>query len=301
MLVLVEIDALDSAVPMARWLTDARGAQGGWQTTQDTVVALEALASYAARVYATQGEITVVVAGDGGAEIETVVLTAANRDLVTTVVVPRSAAPSSLSVTASGDGICVVSAVVAWNEPEPDRPSPPIAVATLLVAKDDAGAVLQCTVCAEVTAAAAVAEDPRGRIAIFTIKMFSGFVADMAATRGANEVRPLASRAKLVENNGAKGVTFYVDELQAERPRCHTLTLRRQHRVKRIQPVAVAVADYYEPSISADVLVSYDDQAPDGTVIDGMVDGDDDDGATGGAAASVISFALATVAVCVSA
>ena len=52
-------DLFLSAVPTVRWLVSKRNANGGWASTQDTVVALQALAAYASKAYSPQFDVTI--------------------------------------------------------------------------------------------------------------------------------------------------------------------------------------------------------------------------------------------------
>lgn len=51
-----------AGVPIVRWLVSKRAASGGWSSTQDTVVALQALAAFAAKTYSPQFDVTIDLA-----------------------------------------------------------------------------------------------------------------------------------------------------------------------------------------------------------------------------------------------
>lgn len=277
-LVMTESNRLDDAYAASKWLVEKRGAAGGWQSTQDTVVGLEALSAYSAAVYAAQEDIAITVTGLGGFE-EQMTLSAANFDLVQTVVVPPAAAPSALQVTAQGSGKCVVAVEVAWNEPKPTDVEPPIELETLLVPLANGG--VRCEVCATVSAAQA-SRNRRTRndddgvplelgrrasggggtgMATVQIQPFSGFApASMSGVRTSNPI------AKRVDNDGREGVTFYLDGITTEKT-CVGLDLTRDYVVSGLKPVRVSSSDYYEPSVRNDILVSFDEQAPPGATI----------------------------------
>lgn len=48
-------------LPLVRWLTAQRNAYGGFSSTQDTVIALQALGSYAEHAYSSDSNVTVTV------------------------------------------------------------------------------------------------------------------------------------------------------------------------------------------------------------------------------------------------
>jgi CD109 antigen len=270
---------------------NTKGATGGWQSTQDTVVALEALSVYAAAVYAAQDDILVTITGLDSFS-EQVSLTAATFDLVQTVDVPAHVAPAALQVVASGKGKCVVSIQVDWNEPTPTDIAPPILIETLVVALASGG--VKCEICATATAAS------KGTgMAIVQVQPFSGWSpSSMVSTRASNTL------AKRVDNDGREGITFYLDEINTS-PRCVSLELAQSYKVSGIKPVRVSASDYYEPAVRNDVLLSFDNQTAESdgtTIMKGLSEAEKPNGnpsdsaamlATGNVQAMVLAVALA--------
>lgn len=301
-LVMTEVGRLDDAYAASKWLVEKRGGHGGWQSTQDTVVGLEALSAYSAAVYAAQDDITVTIsAGEGFSE--SIVLNQDNYDMIQTVAIPASAAPSEVSVVAQGNGKCIVSVEVDWNEPTPTAISPPIEIQTLLVPIENGG--IRCEICATI-AADAVAGRRRQRrnadgsaatgMALVQVQPFSGWApASMAETRRGNP------SAKRVDNDGREGITFYLDGI-GEATTCVQLELSQDFPVNGLKPVQVSASDYYEPGVRNDVLLSFDNQAePDETILVNMEsnnnnnnNGGDGDGVSPSAAMTGASSAMVT-------
>lgn len=96
----------------AKWLVGHRNSLGGFGSTQDTVVALQALTRYAADA-ASDTEMTVTVSAGG--ETEEIQITADNFDVVQTVDLPAGV---PVTLTASGKGQVVFQAVSRYNLPE---------------------------------------------------------------------------------------------------------------------------------------------------------------------------------------
>lgn len=66
LLTLLETKPYTEAIPIMRWLLSQRNDQGGFQSTQDTVVGLQALAKIAAKIAVTDSDLKVTVTyGDG--------------------------------------------------------------------------------------------------------------------------------------------------------------------------------------------------------------------------------------------
>ncbi|MHB9090516.1 MAG: alpha-2-macroglobulin family protein, partial [Chloroflexota bacterium] len=96
----------------ARWLVSKRNSYGGFGSTQDTVVGLQALTHYAADAR-TDVDATVVLRG--GNWNKRVAVNQANADVLQLVEVPLEGV---VSVAVEGKGQVVLQAVRRWNEPE---------------------------------------------------------------------------------------------------------------------------------------------------------------------------------------
>ncbi|KAK6045582.1 a-macroglobulin complement component [Cooperia oncophora] len=66
----------EKGLPLVRWLTGQRNAYGGFSSTQDTVIALQALGSYAEHAYSADSNVTVTVTN--GADSQTFGVTPSN-------------------------------------------------------------------------------------------------------------------------------------------------------------------------------------------------------------------------------
>jgi CD109 antigen len=100
-----------NAAQAARWLVGQRNSQGGFGTTQDTVVALQALTEFAT-AGATDTDLTVTISAGG--TTETVEITPQNYDVTQLIEVRAGAA---VKVAATGKGEAVVQGVLRYNLP----------------------------------------------------------------------------------------------------------------------------------------------------------------------------------------
>uniref|UniRef100_A0ACB8F2G9 C3 and PZP-like alpha-2-macroglobulin domain-containing protein 8 n=1 Tax=Sphaerodactylus townsendi TaxID=933632 RepID=A0ACB8F2G9_9SAUR len=106
-----------SALPVVKWLSQQRNALGGFSSTQDTCVALQALAEYAILSYTGGVNLTVSLASTNLDYQETFELNKANRKLLQTTRIPSI--PTGLFVSAKGDGCCLLKIDVSYNVPDP--------------------------------------------------------------------------------------------------------------------------------------------------------------------------------------
>jgi len=115
LLALVEHGDPVNASRAARWLVSKRNAYGGFGSTQDTVVALQALTRYAAGAKADVDATVLLKAGDWQKEMR---VSASNFDVLQLVDLPTSA---PLSIDVKGKGQVVMQTVLRYNLPDPQK------------------------------------------------------------------------------------------------------------------------------------------------------------------------------------
>jgi CD109 antigen len=114
-LALIEAGDRVNAAQACKWLVGQRNSQGGFGTTQDTVVALQALTEYAT-LGATDTEMTVAIsAGDVEQEIN---IGPENYDVTQVVEVPAGV---PVKVGAQGKGEAVIQGVLRYNLPAAEK------------------------------------------------------------------------------------------------------------------------------------------------------------------------------------
>ncbi|WKX89877.1 hypothetical protein Q1695_009039 [Nippostrongylus brasiliensis] len=87
-------------LPLVRWLTAQRNAYGGFSSTQDTVIALQALGSYAEHAYSADSNVTVTVTN--GADTHTPTVTPSNAIVLQSF--ELSNMDSNVDIKATGKG-----------------------------------------------------------------------------------------------------------------------------------------------------------------------------------------------------
>ena len=101
-----------TASAAARWLVTQRNSFGGYGSTQDTVVGLQALSEFSA---SARFDVDIDVTLESGSWSRSVSVNASNADVVQIVEIP---AGDSLSVAADGSGEVVMQVVNRFNMPE---------------------------------------------------------------------------------------------------------------------------------------------------------------------------------------
>ena len=95
----------------ARWLVAQRNAFGGFNSTQDTVVALQALTAFAA---GSRADVDLTVTVQAGEEQHALAITAENYDVLQIVELPID---EEVSISVEGKGQAVVQLVLRYNIP----------------------------------------------------------------------------------------------------------------------------------------------------------------------------------------
>ena len=98
----------------SRWLASQRNAYGGFGSTQDTVVGLQALTAYATNA---RSDVDMVVELEGDGWAKEVHITAENADVLQMIEVPVG---GQIAVHATGEGDTVLQLVVRYNLPAPE-------------------------------------------------------------------------------------------------------------------------------------------------------------------------------------
>ncbi|XP_077662124.1 alpha-2-macroglobulin-like protein 1 [Eretmochelys imbricata] len=223
-----------TATQIVRWLSKQQNPYGGFASTQDTVVALQALAKYAALTYSTSGAVSVTVSSQAGARQQFHVENA-NR-----LVLQRAALqeiPGQYTVQASGEGCVFVQLTLRYNVPPPKS-----AVTFDLQVETEPK---ECTESARshfglVVHARYSGERSATNMAIIEAKLPSGYSPVKSSLRQLEKQR-LVKRLE-VQNDQ---VTLYLDQLTKEAA-SFTFSLEQDFPVKNLRAAPVRLYDYYE-------------------------------------------------------
>ncbi len=112
LLALLGYEDLLNASRAAKWLAGQRNALGGFGSTQDTIVSLQALTAFSTKVRSNVDMTVTLGAGDWRKEVR---ITPENSDVMQTVELPLG---ETVTVTAEGKGDAVVQMVLRYNVPE---------------------------------------------------------------------------------------------------------------------------------------------------------------------------------------
>ncbi|XP_066492385.1 C3 and PZP-like alpha-2-macroglobulin domain-containing protein 8 [Tiliqua scincoides] len=280
-----------SALPVVKWLSQQRNALGGFSSTQDTCVALQALAEYAILSYIGGVNLTISLASTNLDYQETFELNKANKKLLQTAVIPSI--PTGLFVSAKGEGCCLLQIDVTYNvpdpvakpafqllvnlqEPKPKRhrraPRPPKPLSPdenrseashrdRALGDDDDPASDQDHQEYKVIVEACMRwlHSGSSNMAVLEVPLFSGFQADIESLEQLLMNKQIG--LKRYEMDGRK-VLFYFDEIPSQCMTCVKFVAFREYIVGKTAPVPIKVYDYYEPAFEATRFYNVSENSP---------------------------------------
>uniref|UniRef100_A0A8C8B1K6 Alpha-macroglobulin receptor-binding domain-containing protein n=1 Tax=Otus sunia TaxID=257818 RepID=A0A8C8B1K6_9STRI len=230
---------LGTASQIVRWLSKQQNPYGGFASTQDTVVALQALAKYAALTYGSNGDFTVTVTSPTGI-VQDFVLHNSNR-----LVLQRGALhelPGTYGVQARGQG-CVT---LRYNVPPP----PSVGTFDLRVETEprDQGGRGDTNPTPGLCPCRYTGERPATNMVVIEAKLPSGYIPDKSS---------MVERQKLVKKVEVQPdqVTIYLDQLTKEEE-TFIFTATQDFPVRNLQPATVTLYDYYETGDRTDAAYS---------------------------------------------
>ena len=230
-----------NAARAARWLVSQRNAFGGFGSTQDTVVGLQALIEFAA---AAKFDVDMTVTLKSGDWTKVVRVNEANADVVQILDVPIG---RSLRMSAEGSGEVLAQVVRRFNRPEVDRPQTEMFRIDVGYSTDRTEVDDLITVTAEVEFTPPVKLE--AGMVVLDVSIPTGFV-PVAETVKALVEEDL--RIKRYEVAGRK-VILYIEDLLPNRPMRMQFEAVALYPV-RAQPVVSQVYSYYTPGWKGESL-----------------------------------------------
>ncbi|XP_038422871.1 C3 and PZP-like alpha-2-macroglobulin domain-containing protein 8 isoform X5 [Canis lupus familiaris] len=262
-----------TALPVVKWLSQQRNALGGFSSTQDTCVALQALAEYAILSYAGSINLTVSLASTNLDYQETFELHRANQKVLQTAAIPSL--PTGLFVSAKGEGCCLMQIDVTYHVPDPvAKPAFQLSVSLqepeakqrrtpgpAASADDDDPAADQHQQEYQVTLEVCTRWLHAGssNMAVLEVPLLSGFRVDIESLEQLLFDKHFTLKRYEV---AGRRVLFYFDEIPSRCLTCVRFRALREHVVGRTSALPVSVYDYYEPAFEATRFYNVSSRSP---------------------------------------
>lgn len=229
----------NNGVQILSWLVKQRNTRGGFSSTQDTVVALQALSEFASLIYSMNVNLVVTITtktgGISGTPV-TITLNNNNHDILQYRDIDGSV--DQVAITATGVGLALIDINQYYNiKQEEVPPSYIIQVSTF----EETATSHKVRVCATFNI-----PNSRSNMAILDIGVVSGF----EPQKDQVVMSPLMKRIELVSGR----LVTYFDEIPSTET-CVEVPVQRVAFVAGVKPASVVVYSYYEPTERA--MVEY--------------------------------------------
>ncbi|XP_063290054.1 alpha-2-macroglobulin-like protein 1 isoform X2 [Pelobates fuscus] len=226
----VSTKELGEMVAIMRWLSKQQNAKGGFRSTQDTVVALQALAKFGLLTFSKDGNVTVTVSSENGFQ-QKLHVDDSNRLILQRTSLPQI--PGEYTITATGVGSVYVQVIKRYHTPPPDRE-----------ATFNLSVVTQCTKKDLLEIAVEFwyqGVRPSTNMVLVDVKMISGYVPQKESI----EKLKKKSTVKRVETN-EDSVIIYIEEVTSQ-PQVLKFIAERKVEVTDLKPAILRIYDYYMP------------------------------------------------------
>ncbi|KFP12738.1 Alpha-2-macroglobulin, partial [Egretta garzetta] len=229
-------EELSFASLIAKWISGQQNPSGGFSSTQDTVVALQALSLYGAVTYAKSGAASTVTLRSGGDFQQDFQVDPTNRLLLQRVPLPQ--VPGEYSTEVSGEGCVYLQTSLRYNVQPTQEDAPfTLHVYTIPETCEDSKAHKVFDIGINVSY---TGERNGSNMVIVDVKMLSGFILVKSSVRKLQS-RPVIERTELTTNH----VLVYLEKLSSE-TLSFSFTVERDILVQGLKPAQVKVYDYYE-------------------------------------------------------
>ncbi|GAB6025191.1 C3 and PZP-like, alpha-2-macroglobulin domain containing 8 [Chamberlinius hualienensis] len=222
-----------------RWLTEQRNGYGGFHSTQDTVLALQALSTYVSGL--SRGKLNLTIELLANDLQDTIYANDDNRLLTQIKSIP--ALPNAIDVEISGIGCVLVQFLLKYNiiDSKPSNIfSLDINVAPYNLTTFSTKEQL-LEICTSYEGA-----DEHSNMAIVEVQMVTGYEVDK---QHLETIKNPVNKLKRWEVHPDGVVELYFDEL-TKQLNCFNVIINEKMEVENLKPAAVKVYDYYRPEQS---------------------------------------------------
>ncbi|XP_012587791.1 PREDICTED: alpha-2-macroglobulin-like [Condylura cristata] len=228
---------LSVASRIVKWIIKQQNPNGGFSSTQDTVIALQALSKYAAITFTKRKEAATVTVKSSGTFSKEFQVDDTNQLLLQEVGLPEI--PGEYHTTVSGSGCVYLQTSLRYNILPKKEGKGPFTLKVDTLPKDcdgiDAHKKIQIHINISYTG-----KRPSSNMVIVDVKMVSGFIPVKASVKKLQE-RPDIQRTEVNSNH----VLIYFEKLTSQVLSFY-ISVEQNTEVKNLKPANVKVYDYYE-------------------------------------------------------
>lgn len=259
LLTTVKRGELERALPIVKWLISKQNSKGGFASTQDTMLAIEALAAFAEASSTSTAPLSIDVdllfprisptstyqaSGIRRNNIEQLLISQNNALVQQQIRLPDNI--TWVQVQATGAGTAVIQ--ISWQYNLLVSAEQPAFYLNPILDKTSNINYLQLSVCTFYKAGDA------SNMAVMEVELPSGYVADVEALPGLKRTKEI-KRIETAE--GDTKVIIYFDKVTRNEI-CLTVPAHRASKVSNNRPIAVSIYDYYNRQQTARIFYEPD-------------------------------------------
>ncbi|XP_017758263.1 PREDICTED: CD109 antigen-like isoform X2 [Eufriesea mexicana] len=230
------------SIPIMKWLVKQRNAEGGFASTQDTVIGIQALAKLGEKLVTKNNGISITFMYEGGGQSQ-ININPDNSMILQKQVLPRKT--RLVNITATGNGFALIQVSFQYNLNVTG--AWPLFTLDPQVDKNSNANHLQLSICSGFVP---TKEANESNMVVMEVNLPSGFTVDKESLPSLE----VSQNVKRVETkNEDTVVILYFDEMNRQEY-CPTVSAFRTHKVAKQKPVPVTIYDYYDSSRRARVF-----------------------------------------------
>ncbi|CAI4223765.1 unnamed protein product [Auanema sp. JU1783] len=221
----------EKGLPIVRWLTSQRNSEGGFSSTQDTVIALLALGSYGQVAYSPENNVTITVRN--GANSNEFGVTSTNALVLQSYELPN--VDSSVVLQGAGKGIVFAQVSYSYHRNHHVEDAPFFCTQDLKELRN--GNRLQIDLCCNYT------RGGQSNMAVAEVPTLTGYRYDVEESSSLSQVSGI-KRTEFV--NDDTQINLYFNGLD-DKPICFSLNSDLLYNVADTKPAEIVLYDYYNP------------------------------------------------------
>ncbi|XP_040450916.1 ovostatin-like [Falco naumanni] len=226
---------LTKASGIVQWIIRQQNPYGGFSSTQDTVIALQALAAYGEATYNSVTQNVVKITSKKAFE-KTFIVNNANRLLLQQIPLPE--VPGKYSLTVNGSGCVLMQTALRYNIHLPDGTFG----FSLSVQTSNASCSLDRPAKFNIVLISSyTGKRSSSNMVIIDVKMLSGFVPVKSSLD-----KLIASHTVMQVENKKSHVLLYLENISQKKRKEITFTVEQDFVVTHPKPAPVQIYDYYE-------------------------------------------------------
>ncbi|XP_032998002.1 alpha-2-macroglobulin-like [Lacerta agilis] len=235
-------EVLGTATRIVKWLSRQQNPTGGFSSTQDTVVALQALTLYGSVTYSKSSTGTEVTLSSTEGTLRQFQVDSTNRLLLQCQALPR--VPGDYDSMATGEGCVHVQTTLKYNV-QPHQEEALFMLEVNTVPETCTGPKANRTFDVAINVSY-TGSRPASNMAIVDVKMLSGFVPVKSSVKQL-ESHNLVRRTEVSTSH----VLLYLEKV-TNMTQSYTFTVEQDVPVQNLKPAVIRVYDYYETDEGAD-------------------------------------------------